>query len=545
MTRTCLITILGIAFATGAQSHDHAGTVAAKSPAVLLPGMGNYHHPIHTSRREAQRFFDQGLVLYYGLNADEAVRSFERAAEIDPSSPMPWWGKALALGRNYNRSPQPGLERSAYEALQTALGLAKGAPQNERDYLTALAARYSADLQADYKKLGVDYKNAMGDLMRRYPDDLDVVTLYAEAAMNLHPWHLWNKDGTPAEGTPELIAVLESVVARDPSHPGANHYYIHALEASPHPERAFASAERMAYLVPGAGHLLHMSAHIYERMGDHNASAKANEQAAAADRAYLKIGGDPTAYRLHYYSHNLHFLAHANNMRGNYAGAKRAADLLIANGRPDQQRMRMSEYFLPTPLLVALRFQRWRDVLSAPAPESNLKLATAFWRFSRVVALARSGRTAEAEKERQEFVVASAAVPASKTYGLNPARAALAVAIAVIDARIAEANHEPGAINLWKNAVAAEDSLGYDEPPAWYYPVRESLGGALLRAARFADAEKVFREDLTRNPRNPRSLFGLAESLAGQKKTADEAWIRAQFKKAWEHADVALRSEDL
>jgi tetratricopeptide (TPR) repeat protein len=546
MTRTCLITILGIAFATGAQSHDHAGTVAAEKPAVLLPGMGSYHHPIDTSRQEAQRFFDQGLVLYYGLNPDEAIRSFERAADLDPASPMPWWGISLSLGRNYNRPEQVSLQRAAYQALQTALDLAKGAPENERDYVTALAARYSDDPNADYGTLAVAYKNAMGDLMRRYPDDLDVATLYAEAAMNLRPWRLWSRDSTPAEGTTELITVLESVLARDPLHPGANHYYIHALEASPHPERALPSAARMGYLVPGAGHLVHMAAHVYDRVGDYDASAKANEQAAAADRAYLTVANDADAYRLHYYSHNLQFLVEADSMRGDYAGAQRAAALLLANGRRGAHKVQVAEHFLPTPLFVALRFQRWQDVLSAPAPESSLKLATAFWRFSRAIALACSGRAAEAEKERQEFTVASAAVSASKPYGINSARAVLALAAAVMDARIAEGKHDMSrAVDLWTKAVGAEDTLAYDEPPAWYYPVRESLGGALLRASRFADAEGIFREDLARNPRNPRSLFGLAEALAGQNKSADEAWVRAAFKTAWRHADVRLSARDL
>jgi tetratricopeptide (TPR) repeat protein len=544
MTRLLLSAIFGVAAVAGAQSHDHAGKTANKS-AVLLPGMGNYHHPIHTDRPLAQKFFDQGLTLYYGFNHEEAVRSFEHAADLDPASPMPWWGKALALGRNYNRPEQPSLQRAAYQASRTALQLANGAPENERDYVSALAARYSADPRADYKKLAIDYKNAVGNLMRRYPDDLDVATLYAEAAMNLRPWHLWNRGGTPAEGTPELVSVLESVLARDPLHPGANHLYIHALEASPHPERALPSAERMGYLVPGAGHLVHMSAHIYERLGDHDASAKANERAAAADRAYMRAGGANEAYLMHYYAHSLHFLAHSESMRGNYAGAKRAAEQLVTSLRSGPGEMPRGEYFLPAPLLVALRFQRWHDVLSAPAPDRRLKLATAFWRFSQAVALACSNRAAEAEKERQEFTTASQEVPTGTSYGLNSAVRALALASAVIDARIAEAKRETRAVDLWKTAVATEDTLDYDEPPAWYYPVRESLGGALLRASRFAEAEKIFREDLMRNPRNPRSLFGLAEALAGQKRFADEAWVRAEFKTAWHHADVRLRLEDL
>jgi tetratricopeptide (TPR) repeat protein len=542
----CSIAVLGMALAAGAQAHDHAAE-SAKKPTALMAGLGSYHHPIHTGNAEAQKFFDQGLNLYYGFNHDEAIRAFERAAELDPVSPMPWWGKSLSLGRNYNRDEEPELEKAAYEALQKAQELAKSAPQNERDYVNALAARYSDDPKADHKKLAVAYKNAMGDLMRRYPDDLEVATLYAESAMNLRPWQLWNKDGTPAEGTTELIAVLESVLRRNPVHPGANHYYVHALEASPNPERALPSAERLATLVPAAGHLVHMPAHIYGRTGDHDGSAVANQRAAAADRAYIAASGVQGMYPMMYYSHNLHFLAEADKMRGNYAGAKQAADQLVANVRPGVKEMPMLEAFLPTPMFVSLRFHRWAAILALPAPEKSLMQTTMLWHFARGAAMAATGKAAEAEKERQAFQAAVQALPPDTPFGtLNTAKDVMAVASFELDARIAAAKgDQDGSINLWKRAVAAQDNLNYDEPPDWYYPTRESLGGALLRAKRFADAEAVFREDLTKNPRNPRSLFGLAESLAGQKQSADEAWVRAEFRTAWKHADVKLSVGDL
>ena len=460
---------------------------------------------------------------------------------------MPWWGKSLSLGRNYNRDEDPELEKAAYQALQKALELAAHAQENERDYVAALATRYSADPQADHKKLAMAYKNAMGDLMRRYPDDLDVATLYAEAAMNLRPWQLWNKDGTPAEGTTEIVAVLESVLARDPMHVGANHFYVHAVEASPKPERALPSAARLAKLVPAAGHLVHMPAHIYERTGDHDASAEANEKAAIADRAYLAASGAQGMYPMMYYSHNLHFLAEADKMRGNYAGAKLAADQLVANVRPGLKEMPVLESFLPTPMFVALRFHRWQAILAMPAPGKEFALTTVLWHFARGAALAGSGKAADAENERREFQAGVKAIRPEAPFGtLNYARAVLAVASLELDARIAEGKgDQAAAVDLWKQAVAAQDELNYDEPPDWYYPVRESLGGALLRASRFAEAESVFREDLVKNPRNPRSLFGLAEALAGQKKSADEAWVRAEFRTAWKHADVKLSVGDL
>jgi len=538
--------LLLAAVAAAAQTHDHAAMAGPAKAALPIAGLGTYHHAIATSSAEAQKLFDRGLTLYYGFNHDEAIRAFERAAKLDPKSPMPLWGKSLSLGRNYNRDEMPDLEKAAYETLQKARELAANAPENERAYVRALAARYSADEKADHKKLALAYKNAMGDLMRQYPDDLDAATLYAEAAMNLRPWQLWNKDGSPAEGTPEIVEVLEQVLARDPMHVGANHYYIHAVEASPHPERALPSASRLEMLVPAAGHLVHMPAHIYGRVGDHDASANSNARAAEADRAYIKASGEKGMYPLMYYSHNLHFLVEADKMRGNYAGAKAQAELLAANVRPAVKEMAMLEPFFVTPWFVALRFGHWQDMLSAPAPDPSMKVVTALWRYSRGVALACSGHADGAKRERDAFAAAAKDAPADGPYGNNTVGNVLALAALVLDARIAAAEGDhSSAIEHWKKAVAAQDDLAYDEPPGWYYPTRESLGGELLRASRFAEAERVFRDDLNANPRNPRSLFGLAEALAAQKKSADEAWVRAEFRKAWRHADVKLTDGDL
>jgi hypothetical protein len=267
--------------------HQHHGTAQA-TPAVLMPGLGTHHHPVSTGNPEAQRFFDQGLRLIFAFNHDEAVRAFQRAAELDPQLAMAYWGIALAMGSNYNLPPEPEREKAAYEALQRALTLAAKAPEQERAYIEALSKRYSNDPQADLKKLAADYKHAMGELAKRYPDDLDSATLYAESAMNLRPWQLWGKDGAPAEGTEEIVAVLEAVLKRNPDHIGANHYYIHAVEASRHPERALPSAARLETLAPAAGHLVHMPSHIYLRVGDYLAAAHTNAVAAAVDEAYLK-----------------------------------------------------------------------------------------------------------------------------------------------------------------------------------------------------------------------------------------------------------------
>jgi tetratricopeptide (TPR) repeat protein len=348
-----------VLFLGGSAFAQHQHEAARKQRATLLPGMGRHHHPISTRNPEAQKFFDEGLTLMFAFNHEEAIRSFERAAAIEPRAAMPYWGIAVALGPNINMDVDPAGEKRAFDAAQKALSMAAGVPENERAYIEALSRRYSGDPKADLKKLAVDYKNAMGELMKRYPDDLDAATLYAESMMDLRPWQLWTPDGKPAEGTEEIVRVLESVLRRDPSHIGANHYYIHTVEASPNPERALPSAERLGGLVPNAGHLVHMPAHIYLRVGDYEAAAKANERGAEVDRNYIKSTGATGIYPLMYYSHNLHFLAMARMAQGRFEEARQAAGQVAANVAPALKDMPMLEGFLQAPLFVLLRFHRW------------------------------------------------------------------------------------------------------------------------------------------------------------------------------------------
>ena len=543
----CLVAALSVASAGFAQSH-HDPPPAAK-PAALLAGMGSHHHPIATASPEAQKFFDQGVTLLFGFNHEEAYRSFAKAAELDPKAAMPRWGTALALGANYN-DPEPEAERlkKARAEVEKALALAATGPENERAYVDALAVRYSADPAADRKALAVAYNEAMRKLTQTYPDDLDAATLYAESGMTLRPWKLWRPDGTPEEGTEEIVAVLESVMKRDPSHPGANHYYIHAIEASKHPERGLPSASRLETLVPAAGHLVHMPAHIYSRTGDHLAAEKANAAAADADRAYIRASGAQGMYPLMYYTHNVVFQSAAAAMAGRHAEAKKAADLLFADVLPAVAEMpSMLEGFLLQPAFVALRFGKWDDIRQMPDPGPKLPFVRANWLYARAMAAAASGEVKRAATLRDSFLASRDAVPAATLAGAqNPASLFFEVAAAVLDARIAEARGDrTAAIESWTKAVAAEDALAYDEPPGWYYPVRESLGAALLRDGQAAEAEQVFRADLERNPRNPRSLFGLSEALVAQKKDADARWARTQFQTAWKNADVPLRLEDL
>jgi len=516
-----------------------AKTNPASSP-KLLPGLGEVHHPVSTKNSQAQQFFDQGLKLVFGFNHDEARKSFQRAAELDPKLAMAWWGVSLTLGPNYNLPVDPEREKAGYDAAQRAVALKPNASESESAYIDAVAVRYSNDPKADLHQLDVTYKDAMSKLAARYPDDLDAVTLYAESAMNLNPWHLWTTDGKPAEGTEEIVRVLESVLKRDPNHLGANHYYIHAVEASPHPERALASAARLEKLAPTAGHLVHMPAHIYSRVGDHAASVHCNEVAVAADMKFLAATHEQGVYPLFYYSHNLHFLAFAASMEGNFAEAKDAAARLVANVAPGVKAMPMLEGFLPTPIVVLFAFERWDDLLKLPAPDSSFLITNAVWHSLRGIAFANTGKTAEAEKEQGAFRELTAKIPPDTMYDmLNKTGAVFKVHDHLLAGMIARSRHdEKGAIDSLTQAVAAEDALNYSEPPSWYPPVRPMLGHVLLEAKQLPEAEKVFRADLDRNPRDSRALSGLRDCLNAQGRKYEADQIDQQFRAAWKVAAV-------
>jgi tetratricopeptide (TPR) repeat protein len=520
-------------------------------PAALLPGLESHHHAIATKNAEAQKFFDQGLMLNFGFNHDEAVRSFRRAIELDPEAAMAYWGVAWALGPRYAYvSLTPGSdifldvdlerERAAYQAVQKAMAMHSRAPENERRYIEALAKRYSGGANPNRKKLLSDYKDAMARLVRQYPDDLDAQVLYAESLMLRRPWQLWKADGTPEEGTDEAVSVLEGVLSRDPQHPGANHYYIHAVEGSQHLERAIPSAERLMTLVPGAGHLLHMPTHIFFQMGDYEDAAVTNEHAAAADERYMERSGTAGPYPLMLYTHNLHFLAVSRAAQGRYEEAKVAADRVAEFAALRVKEMQMAECWVALPLLIQVRFQRWDEMLQAPAPDSTWLTVNALWHFARSLAFAGKARIVDANGERELFEAARRQLPASALYvnGYNSAVSVLNVAAIVLEARLTTDGRS--AVELWRKAVAAQDALNYDEPPPWYYPIRESLGAALLRNGQAVEAEAVFREDLRRDRRNGRCLFGLMESLKAQNKLVDAEWVRKQYEAAWRGAPLRI-----
>jgi tetratricopeptide (TPR) repeat protein len=518
-------------------------TPPSKPADLSLTAVGRQHHAIQTKSHEAQEYFDQGITLIYAFNHEEAVRSFQRAAELDPTSPMPLWGIALAVGPNYNMNVDAEREKLGYDTVLKAQALAAAAPQVEKDYVAALVTRYSGEPDPDYKKLSRDYATAMKALSEKYPDDLDAATLYAESLMNLNPWKLWTLDGKPGENTEEIVAVLESVLERDPNHAGANHYYIHAVEASNDPERALPSAHRLDTMVPKAGHLVHMPAHIYERTGNYEEAARNNAEAAKVDREYAaKAEKSGSIYDLMYHSHNEHFQAMAASMAGRYSEAIKAADNMTERLMPHVKMMPMLDTFVMTPIWVDVRFNKWPEVLARTEPAKELVATHAMWRYSRALAFSAEGKIPEAGKELALFQAEAAAIPAETMFGeQNKAKDVLGLASHVIEARIAAANKKyDEAVLHWQQAVAVQDTLNYTEPADWYYPVRESLGAALLSAGNPQEAEQVFRADLKRNPRNPRSLYGLMEALRMEKREADAAWVERQFNAAWKYADTKL-----
>jgi tetratricopeptide (TPR) repeat protein len=542
--RISVLLMLSLCMPSVAQ--DHSAHSQSK-PATLMTGVGNVHHPVSTSNPEAQEFFDQGLRLIYAFNHDEAARSFQRAAELDPKLAIAYWGVAEAVGPNYNDPASDDRFRQAHEAIQKAADLSANASPSEQAYIQAMAKRFPADPKADRKKAAEDYHDAMREVSKKYPDDLDAATLFAESGMNLHPWGLWHVDGTPEAGTEEIVVTLESVIRRDPNHLGAIHYYIHATEASSNPERALAYANRLAAMAPNAGHIVHMPAHVYIRTGDYEAAVKTNEDAAAVDRAYIKASGAQGIYPMMYYSHNLHFIAMCASMNGNYAEAKKNADLLVANVAPHVKEMPPLEGFMTIPMAVDIRFHKWNEILAMPQPDPAMQITTGFWHFARGMAFAGTGKLSEAEAEYKIVSEAEQNTPPDVVFAApinNKAKDILKISENVLGAKIAMARKDyTQAISLLTAAVAIQDTLKYGEPPDWFFPVRESLGGALLINSDAAGAEKVFRADLDRNPRNPRSLFGLQQALKAQNKNYDAGFVEAEFRDSWKGGQVKV--EDL
>ena len=505
----------------------------------LYPGLGPVHHPVSTTSPLAQKYFDQGLAFTYGFNHDAAERSFEEAARIDPKLAMASWGVALVLGPNYNLPGDPARSKKAYEAVARARTLEPGASPEERALIDAVAERYGADGAGSTAK-DQAYANAMRTVAHKYPDDLDVQTLFAESLMDLHPWRLWSIDGQPGPDTIEIVTTLETVLKKDPNNIGANHYYIHAVEASPDPARAMASADRLGALAPGAGHLVHMPSHIYIRTGRFHDAAETNASAIKADQAFFAKSKEGGVYPLVYYTHNIHFLCYAQMIEGRQHDALASARMLETKVPLDAVRaMPMAEFLVPMPYLVETRFGLWNTILKEPAPAKDLPFTSAMWHYARALAFSAKGNRAQAASEQKQLAAIAAAIPPDRPLGTsNRAKDVAEVAVVVVDGELASArgDHKDAAAKL-TDAVRMQDALIYEEPPIWYFPVRESLGAQLLAMGRTQDAETVYREDLRINPGNPRSLYGLAQCLSAQGKTAEAAKAREQFRKAWRFAD--------
>jgi tetratricopeptide (TPR) repeat protein len=506
----------------------------------LFNNLGTLHHPV-TATAAAQRYFDQGLRLSYAFNHEEAINSFRQALRLDPGCAMCHWGIALAMGPNINAPMDPATGPAAAAQVDSAVALHAHATVAERAYIAALRTRYAASEVANRAPLDSAYAAAMRELHRAYPRDPDAAALFAEAMLDLSPWDNWTPAGMAKPGTDEIVATLAHGLALAPAHPGLCHFYIHAVEASLHPERALPCAERLPAAMPGAGHLVHMPAHLYLRVGRYAAATHATEHAAHADQSYLAARQPRGSYPF-YYFHNLDFLRTAAAMEGRSAQAVEAATSMAGQVSPELARqVPQAEAALPAVALMQARFGHWSEVLAQPLPPPDLRFASGLAHHARAVAFAATGRFAEARQEADSVGAIAAATPADRLIGFHHARDLLEIAYHTSLGELAlREGHAAESIPQLEEAVRLDDALRYDEPHPWYYPPRQSLGAALLAAGRPAAAERVYRQDLARNPRNGWSLFGLAQSLRAQRRP-DRAVMR-EFTAAWARADVTLSS---
>jgi tetratricopeptide (TPR) repeat protein len=537
MSRIAILAALLVAHPLAAQQ---PATPAPTDSVPLYTDLGTLHHPV-TALPAAQAYFDQGLRLMYGFNHEEAINSFQQGLNLDPGCAMCHWGIALALGPNINATMDPSLEKEAADEAAAAAALAARVTEPERAYIAAVARRYSAAAGENRAALDSAYAAAMRDVAHRYGDDPDAQALYAESLLDLSPWDNWNPDGTPKPGTAEIVSTLEGALARHPEHPGACHFYIHAVEASLHPERALSCAEQLPSRMPGAGHLVHMPAHLYMRVGRYADATMANEHAAHTDEMFIADRQPKGAYPF-YLFHNLDFLRAAATMEGRSAEATQTANAMVQQISPEMARqVGQAEMAMETNATTLARFGRWNEVLALPAPPSDLRYASGIWHYARGLAFAGTGRFGEAGAELDSVAAIEAAIPADKLLGFHRARDLLGVAHHALAGEIAlRQGRAAEAVPHLEAAVRMQDGLRYDEPPPWYYPVRQSLGAALLAAGRPADAERVYRDDLVRNPNNGWSLFGLEQALQAQHKYDGD--VLPQLRSAWARADVQLTS---
>lgn len=525
-----------------------------RAGAPLFEGMGEFTRTITASDPDAQLYFDQGMVLAFGFNHAEANRSFRAAQTLDPSCAMCFWGEALATGPNINVTANGKAvmseadQVSAYKALQMAIEFAPRATEIERDMIAALATRYAPEPVEDRYPYDLAYADAMEKLSAKYPEDDDIAAMAAEARMNTMPWDYWSTPTTPKPKADEAIASLETVIARSPDHPLALHLYIHAVEASDTPEKAEPAADLLANLVPGSGHLVHMPAHIYWRVGRYEDAATANIKAAKVDEDYIAACNAQGFYPALYYPHNIHFLWASASMMGQSELALEQADKLSANVSLEMlDQFPTVEFFHTIPLLTKVQFAKWDELLQAEQPRADLAYSNAIWHYARGVALARKGNLIGAESE---YAAMAPLIETDKVMFLDgadyPASTMLTIAQTLLAGELAMgAEDYDAAISHFGEAVALQDALPYTEPPFWYYPTRQSLGQALMAANKFAEAETVYLKDLEDYPKNGWSTFGLMAALKAQGKTGEAEAISEQFEILWRMADVELESSRL
>ena len=531
----------------GGKDHAHTHVPRRVLPegagAPLFNDLGGFARPIEAAGL-APRYFTQGLVLAYGFNHAEAHRSFREASAQDPACGMCAWGEALVLGPNINKPMDPADAPVAWEAVQRAISLLEGAAPVEVALIEALATRYAEDPPDDRSGLDRDYADAMRDVAARFPHDTDAQTLFAEALMDTMPWDYYVDPATPRPETVELVRVLENVMARDPDHLGALHLYIHAVEPSTTPGRGEVAADTLGPLSPGAGHLVHMPSHIYLRIGRYADASAANEKAAAADESYITQCRAQGFYPASYYPHNVHFLYASAAFEGRSAVSIGAARKLSANMTPEMiAAVPIVEEFAPMELYALARFGRWQEILDAPRPPSAWRYATGAWHYVRGMASAATGAVLNAQAELAEVEALAGAddLKARRFASGSTPSQLLTIGSKILAARIAgEIGQWEAAIPLLGEAVAMQDGLPYTEPPPWYFPTREALGQALLASGRFAAAEKTFRKELTKTPRNGWSLEGLVKSLEGQGKMAAAREAEKERASVWERADISL-----
>lgn len=507
----------------------------ASDSVPLYTNLGNYHRTITTSNPAAQRYFDQGLRLVYGFNHTEAIRAFTEATRLDPNCGMCFWGIAYAYGPHVNAGMDSASGVAAYAAAQKARAVAGRGSAVEKAFINALNRRYAKVPPADRARLDSAYATAMCDVSTRFADDLDAAALCAEAKMDLRPWNYWKQpSGEPYPGTTDLVAKLEAVIQRNPAHPGACHYYIHAVEAV-QPEKAVPCAERLAELMPGVGHMVHMPAHIYIRVGRYNEAVGSNIHAVHTDETYIEGQKPQGVYPIAYYPHNVHFLSFAATMAGRSTQAIEAARTLRTKTNMDVARVvPMVQAFVPFVHLTLVNFGRWEEVLAEPVPPAEMKYASTMAHYARGVAFAATGKPSEAAAELEAVKQAATGAGADEKLVNDIATHALMGEIAQRAGRLDEAAAH------YRAAQALEDGILYFEPPTWYYPIRHSLGAVLLAAGKAAEAEAVYREDLKRFRENGWALFGLMQALRAQGKQTEAAAVDARFRAAWKDADVTL-----